>query len=156
MRCIPAVILILTLAAVAVASSAAAAGAVLEPMAYLPLVISDRTSSPEPANTGDVRIIKIFYDGAGRSEPDEYVQIKNSDDKTIQLKDWTVRDLANQVFTFPSFLMEPGMVCQVYTNRWNASACNFNYQSRQPIWNNTSDCAFLRDSSGAAVSTYCY
>ena len=45
----------------------------------------------------------------------------------------------------------PGQVCQVYTNLWNASACNFNYQSRQAIWNNTGDCAYLRDSAGADV-----
>jgi hypothetical protein len=149
-------ILILILVAIAGASSAAAADAALVPVAYLPVVISDRTPSPEPGNTGDVRITTIFYIGTGGAEPDEYVQIKNFDDKTIQLEDWTLRDLADHVFTFPSFLMEPGMVCQVYTNRWNASACNFSYQSRQPIWSNIGDCAFLRDSAGAEVSTYCY
>ena len=152
----PALILLLTLAAIAGASAAAAAEPVLEPMAYLPLVTSGPTPSQGPPTAGDVRITHIFYDGSGRNEPDEYVQIKNFDDKPIELKDWTLRDLADNVFTFPSFLMEPGKVCQVYTNRWNASACNFNYESRQAIWDNTGDCASLRDDAGAEVFTYCY
>ncbi len=156
MRHMPAFILLLTLAAIAGASAAAAADPVLEPMAYLPVVTSDSTPPPRPATSGDVRITQIFYNGTGRFEPNEYVQIENFDDKPIQLKDWTLRDLANNVFTFPSFLMEPGQVCQIYTNRWNASACNFNYQSRQAIWDNTGDCAYLRDDAGAEVSTYCY
>ena len=112
-----------------------------------------------PEEASEVQAVWTYHPAdclSGRAEPDEYVQIKNFDDKPIQLKDWTLRDQADNVFTFPSFLMEPGQVCQVYTNRWNASACNFNFESRQAIWDNTGDCAFLRDAAGAEVFTYCY
>jgi len=114
------------------------------------------TNTPPPATTGDIRITDIFYDGAGSKEPDEYVQIRNYDTRSIRLNGWILRDGANHVFTFPSYLMPPGQVCRIYTNEHHAEWCGFSYGSSSAIWNNGGDCAYLKDSAGTLIDTYCY
>jgi hypothetical protein len=127
------------------------------------------TSTATPVNTptaiamatvnpglGNIDITNIHYTGSGSSEPDEYVEIKNIDTHSIQLQNWTLRDDANHVFTFPSFSMAPQQVCRVYTNMIDQSYCGFSYHSGAAIWNNTGDCAYLRDFQGTLVNKYCY
>jgi competence protein ComEC len=147
---------------------------------YLPLIIKQSPSTPSstptqitpaktptktltptpttqpPATTGNVAITNIFYDGTGSSEPDEYVEIKNEDNKSIQLQNWTLRDNANHIFTFPSFVMTPGKVCRVYTNEYHSEWCGFDYHSGSPIWNNDGDTAYLKDAMGNLISQYTY
>ena len=114
------------------------------------------TNTPQPDNTGDIVIIDIYVDGAGSQEPDEYVEIRNDDFSSIQLQGWTLRDIANHVYTFPSFVMAPDQVCRVYTNENHPTWCSFNYGSGSAIWNNSGDCAYLRNSSNTLVDDYCY
>jgi hypothetical protein len=103
-----------------------------------------------------VNITTIFYDGAGSQEPDEYVETKNDDTKPIQLQNWTLSDAANHVFTFPSFVFQPGQVCRVYTNEVHPEWCGFSYGSGSAIWNNSGDTATLRDGNGTVVDSYTY
>ena len=138
---------------------------------FLPLVAKAASSEPTPTPTsrpmgttpipysdpGNIVITSIFYDGVqGPAEPDEYVEIRNDDTQSIQLSGWTLRDEANQVFTFPSHVMEPGQVCRVYTNAYYSESCSFSYGSSSAIWNNSGDCAYLQDSAGTLIDTYCY
>jgi hypothetical protein len=60
----------------------------------------------------------------------------------IQLKNWTLRDVANHIFTFPSFVIQPNQKCRVYTNQIHAQWCGFSYGSGSTIWNNTGYCLF--------------
>jgi hypothetical protein len=113
------------------------------------------TTEP-PHNTGNVVITTIFYDGSGQNEPDEYVEIRNDDAFPIQLANWTLRDDANHIFTFPSFVIQQGQVCRVYTNQDHPESCGFNYHSGSAIWNNTGDCGYLRDSANTLIDQYCY
>ena len=145
---------------------------VLDSLGYLPLVVREvtptytptPTATPTPtptptrppATSGNVNIIDIFYDGSGSAEPDEFVTIRNDDSFSIQLEDWTLRDIANHVFVFPDFVMQPGQVCRVYTNEYHSLSCGFNYENGWAIWNNSGDCAYLRNSAGASIDTYCY
>ena len=103
-------------------------------------------------------IIDIFNDGVvSVKEPDEYVEIRNDDSKSIQLRNWTLHDIASgQVFTFPSCLLEPGKVCRFYTNENQPEWCGFSYGSGSAIWNNTGDTAYLRDGNGTMIDEYSY
>ncbi len=111
---------------------------------------------PPPVTSGNVAISSIFYDGSGTTEPDEYVVIQNNDTRQIQLQNWTLRDTGNHIYTFPSFVMQPAQVCRVYTNQSHPEYCGFNYGSGAAIWNNTGDCAYLRDSLSTPIDDYCY
>jgi hypothetical protein len=115
------------------------------------------TDTPIPGTTGNIVITGIFYDGVqGPQEPDEYVEIRNDDTRAIQLSNWTLRDIANHVYTFPSHTMQPGQVCRIYTNESHPESCGFNYGNGAAIWNNGGDCAYLRDSTDTLIDTYCY
>ena len=118
-----------------------------------PIPTPTQTSVP---STGNIVITSIFADGAGTTEPDEYVQIQNQSDTIIQVQNWTLRDNANHVYTFPYYLMQPGQFCRVYTNVNDPTTCGFNYGSGQAIWNNTGDCAYLRDAGGQLINQKCY
>ena len=113
------------------------------------------TVGPPPI-TGNVVITTIFYDGSGSAEPDEYVEIRNDDTFAIQLSSWTLRDEANHIYTFPSFVIQPSQVCRVYTNQDHPEWCGFNYHSGSAIWNNTGDCGYLRDTANTLIDQYCY
>ena len=109
-----------------------------------------------PAPTGLVEIRDIFVDGAGTSEPDEYVVIENDESFPIQLQNWTLRDEANHIFTFPSFVIQPNQQCRIYTNENHPETCGFNYGSSTAIWNNGGDTAYLRNSIGTLIDDYSY
>ena len=99
----------------------------------------------------------IFYDGVVSSnEPDEYVEIRNDDTVGIQLHNWTLNDIANHTFTFPSYVMQPGEVCRIYTNENHPEWCGFNYGNGSAIWNNTGDTAALKDGNGTLIDEYSY
>jgi hypothetical protein len=115
------------------------------------------TATQPPVTTGLLDITSIFYDGVnGSTESDEYVQIVNTDTRSIQLLNWTLRDNQSHIFYFPNFVMTPGQVCRVYTNEYHPEWCGFSYGSGVAIWNNTGDCAYLRDPSSTQVDSYCY
>ena len=141
---------------------------------FLPLVIrSNQISTPIPSSTpsptqtqsppqppatsGNVQITNLFYDGVvSSSEPDEYVEIKNVDNVAINLQNWTLRDIANHVFTFPTFVIQPNQTCRVYTNQNHPEWCGFSYGSGSAIWNNSGDTAYLRDLNGTLIDEYSY
>ena len=117
------------------------------------------TRTPTPTHfytTGDVNIVTIYYDGSGSQEPDEYVEIRNDETYPIQLHNWTLRDEANHVFTFPSYIMQPEQTCRIYTNENHPEWCGFNYGSGSAIWNNSGDCGYLRDAGSTPIDQYCY
>ena len=48
-------------------------------------------------------------------------------------------------------VMLPGQVCRIYTNEYHPECCGFNYGSGSAIWNNTGDCAYLRDGQSTLI-----
>jgi len=120
-----------------------------------PTAVPTETPTPEPP---DIRIdiLNVYANGAGTDEPDEYVEFKNIGSDPIQLENWTLRDIQNHIFTFPTFTMIPGQVCRVYTNQIHPEYCGFSYGSGSAIWNNTGDCAYIRDAGYNLKGQYCY
>jgi hypothetical protein len=84
------------------------------------------------------------------------MRIENSGGSTADMIRWTLRDEANHVFTFPAFSLEPGASVQVWVKAGANDAGNLYWGAGSAIWNNTGDCAYLRDGGEAGVSTYCY
>lgn len=141
---------------------------------YLPFVVKETLETPSPttpptatatatstqpqppAITGIVEIRDIVFNESGSTEPDEYVVIENDDSVPIQLKNWTKRDEANHIFTFPSFVIQPNQTCRVYTNEIHSEWCGFSYGSGKAIWNNGGDTAYLRDAYGTIINEYSY
>jgi competence protein ComEC len=110
------------------------------------------------AQFGRLDIRDIFYNGAiNPSEPDEYVEIVNRETYSLQVAGWTLRDQDNRVYTFPETIMAPGQVCRVYTNEDHPEWCGFNWGSSLfAVWDNSGECGYLRDPSGAQIDEFCY
>lgn len=120
------------------------------------------TSLPTtPANTGaNVQITKIFFDGLVPSvESDEYVEITNLGNTSVDLKGWVLKDVADGYpsFTFPSFALQPGKSIRVYTNEVHPEYGGFTFNYGKAIWNNTSpDTAALFNAQGQEMSRKSY
>jgi len=112
--------------------------------------------TPTIAVTGPMRVSALARRGTLWQEPEEWVEIRNDSEQTIQLEGWTIQDNERHIFTFPAFRLGPGQYCRVYTNEYHPNSCGFYYGSRSPIWNNDVDCAYLKDPYGQLISTFCY
>ncbi len=127
-----------------------------------PVPVATNTPIPPPtavADTApDVQITHIFFDGVvARVESDEYAVITNVGGSPVNLGGWLLNAGDDgQNFVFPSFDLQPGQSCRVYTNENHPEWCGFNYGRGSAIWNNKGDCGYLYDSSGALVSERCY
>lgn len=111
-----------------------------------------------PATSGNVIISSIFYDGiVTRVESDEYAEITNIGGSSVNLSGWRLNaDDAGQDFIFPSFELQPGQSCRIYTNEAHPETCGFSFNSGRAIWRNTGECGHLFDETGVEVSTWCY
>ncbi len=110
------------------------------------------TVSPPP----DVRITHVEYNPSGDDVQGEYVRIENAGGRPADLTDWTLRDDANHTFTFPTFTLGTGASVKVWTKGGMGTTTDLYWGSGSAIWNNTGDCAYLRDGAGTPVDTYCY
>jgi len=59
-------------------------------------------SKTSPSSASEIKIIDIFYHGVEQNEADEYVEIKNIGETTQDLEGWTLSDVAEHTYTFPS------------------------------------------------------
>jgi HKD family nuclease len=137
---------------------------------YLPLVIHETptpepTPSPSPTDTpvptetpkpADIQITYIEFNPAGDDVQGEYVRIENQGGEGQALTNWSLRDEANHVFTFPSFSLGAGAVVQVWTKSGSNTTTDLYWGSGSAIWNNTGDTAYLQDQDANLVDTYTY
>jgi phosphatidylserine/phosphatidylglycerophosphate/cardiolipin synthase-like enzyme len=128
---------------------------------YLPLVIHETptpepTPSPEPPEPADIQITYIEFNPAGDDVQGEYVRIENQGGESQSLTNWTLRDEANHVFTFPNFSLGAGAAVQVWTKSGSNTTTDLYWGSGSAIWNNTGDTAYLQDHDANPVDTYTY
>lgn len=125
-----------------------------------------------PAITGKVVITEILWKQDVTNYPDyldEYVEIENQDQVSIQMKDWLLTDNdisdPNHWFTFPEHIIAPGETCRIFTHQpagSNTYPCQFTFDHPAPhvagqyIWNNTGDTAYLYDSNGLEIDRCSY
>ncbi|VUT27609.1 MAG: hypothetical protein SYNGOMJ08_00156 [Candidatus Syntrophoarchaeum sp. GoM_oil] len=76
------------------------------------------------------------------------------------MTDWSVKDEANHVYTFPDFELKGGATVTLYTGSgmdtntalyWDSSSHTCN-----AIWNNDGDTLYLREAGGNLVISYSY
>ena len=118
------------------------------------------TPPPAPSVTTNVQITKIFYDGlVSRVESDEYVEITNLGNEPQDLAGWVLKDISQGYpsFSFPSYVLTPGVSIRVYTNEIHSEWGGFSFGSGQAVWDNSDpDTAALYDAQGNEVSQKSY
>ncbi|MFI1963750.1 lamin tail domain-containing protein [Streptomyces pathocidini] len=111
---------------------------------------------------GSVYLSKVYYDspgsdtGGNASLNGEYVQIKNSTSRGVNLKGWTLTDAQKHKYTFGTYTLGAGKTVTVKTGK-GTNTSSTRYQGRTwYVWNNTSDKATLRKPAGTTVDTCSY
>lgn len=114
---------------------------------------------PTATTSGDVVISSVRYDGdVPQVESDEYAVITNRGGSVVNLLGWRLNaGEPDQNFYFPSFDLQPGQSCRVYTNQLHPDSCaGASFGRGDAIWRNSNDCGYLYDATGAEVSRFCW
>lgn len=107
-----------------------------------------------------IGILYFHWDAEGDDRcnlNDEYVVFRNTCSQPIDMTDWTVKDEARHVYTFPSFVLENSAEVTLFTGCGTDTRTELYWCSSGPIWNNeVGDTLFLRNANGELVLSYSY
>jgi len=104
-------------------------------------------AAPAQAATPAVMFTKVVYDGAGSDRGGnaslnrEYVTVKNTTRKSIQLEEWVLRDKTGYRYMFPRFTLKPGKSVTVRSGQGRDTSTTLYWGRRWYVWNNTGDTA---------------
>jgi hypothetical protein len=113
-------------------------------------------ASPASA-AGCFGIVNVTYDSPGADNYSndslnaETVKIKNSCSKKKKLGGMTLGDEDKVRITFPARKLKPKRSITIHSGTGNDNKKNLFIGSKNYIWNNSSDTAFLRKKSGALI-----
>jgi hypothetical protein len=117
-------------------------------------------SAPAEAATPAIQITLAYYNspgsdrGSNASLNAEYIRLTNKRSYTINVKSWTLRDLAGHVYKFASdFRLAPGASVYVHTGKGTNSSAHRYWGMSWYVWNNTGDKAIVRNAAGTTIDT---
>lgn len=140
-----------------VAGGAPTAPVTPTPVTPTPITPTPVTPTPVTPTPARVTITAVEYDPPGEDVQGEYVALRNTGGSAVSLTGWTLRDLANNTYTFPSFTLGAGAEVRVWTKAGSNDAANLYWGRGQAVWNNTGgDAAILRDAAGMEVARFTY
>lgn len=118
-------------------------------------------AAPAAAATKPVIFTYVYVDSPGTDDRSnaslnkEYFRITNQLNKSVSLKNWSVKDAAGKVIKFGSITLPKKGSFTVHTGKGTqgSPAGHYYWGSGNYIWNNTGDTATLRSPSGATMDT---
>lgn len=90
---------------------------------------------------------------------DEYIIFKNICSQELNMANWTVKDEATHIFTFPNFYFASQATITLYSGSGTNTTDKLYWNrvdERYAIWNNDGDIVYLRDAGGDLVLEYGY
>jgi len=113
--------------------------------------------SSSAAGGGSVALGTLHYDGdVPQVESDEWIEVVNQGSEPVELDGWVLRDDDRNAFQFPSYTLEPGASCRVYTDEVHRETGGFTFGSPDAIWGTSRDLVALVDPSGQVVDSACW
>jgi micrococcal nuclease len=107
-----------------------------------------------------IRIREIHYDAPGPDHENpngEWIAIENEGSLAVDLLEFSLKDEANHIYTFPSMTLEPGAELILYSGQGQDSRDTLYWGlSGDAVWNNDGDSAYLRNPQGELVDRYTY
>ena len=82
------------------------------------------TPTPNTPTPARVVITGIAFDPPGDDVQGEYVTLRNNGGSAVTMTNWTLRDLANNTYTFPAFTLAAGAEVRVWTRAGTDDASN--------------------------------
>jgi micrococcal nuclease len=107
----------------------------------------------------EVLEVVLKYDSEGKDTENlngEWVEIKNTGIKSLNLNNWTLKDSGTNIYNFDNCLIEPGKTIFLYSGPGVDTADRLYWNSNMPIWNNEHDTLYIRDSDGLLVFVFNY
>jgi lamin tail-like protein len=121
------------------------------------------TPAPVVVKPGDIQFTKIVYNspgtdtGSNTSLNGEYVRLTNKTTRTIDLKNWTIRDAAGHIYLIStSHLLRAGKTLYLHTGKGTNGRPDsaHRYWGRTGyIWNNGGDTSILRTNSNRTIDS---
>ena len=98
--------------------------------------------------------VVLNYDAEGPDTENlngEWVSLRNSGLKTLDLNGWTLKDAGTNIYKFDNFLLKPKETFFLFTGSGTDSLGKLFWNSSTPIWNNKHDVLYIRDDEGLLV-----
>ncbi|MBI5716976.1 MAG: lamin tail domain-containing protein [Burkholderiales bacterium] len=103
-----------------------------------------------------IRIQRVVFDPPGSDISGEQVVIVNETAAAVELSGWTLRDAANHVYSFPTFVLEGDTEVTVWTKSGTDDPTNLFWGRRAAVWNNKGDTAIIMDERGIEMARFTY
>ncbi len=88
---------------------------------------------------------------------DEYFTLQNTGTEPIDLGGWTVSNERGRLFRFPNgYILGVGAVVFVHSGAGIHTDNIFYWNAGEPVWNDDSDIAVLKDPTGLIIDVYAY
>lgn len=82
----------------------------------------------------------------------EFVVITNNGNSAIDMTGWSIKDEATHIYKFENAELKPHEDLTLYTGAGQDSELSLYWNSKEPVWNNDGDTAFLFDAEGNLIS----
>ncbi|MDO5662232.1 MAG: lamin tail domain-containing protein [Brachybacterium sp.] len=119
--------------------------------------------SAEAAVVKPLDIVKIHYDPVGRDQPNnrgynqEFIQLKNTSARTLDLTGYVIRDERPQRFAFPKgFKLGAGKTVTIRSGHGKNTASTLYWGKKSYIWNNDGDTARTFNAQGKLLERCSY
>ncbi len=129
----------------------------------------NKTESNKPTNTispeislcdnSCIGISYFHFNSQGNDNDnlnDEYLTLKSTCQQSCDLSGWTLKDIANHLYNFPSFVFEKDSTVTLYTGSGSNTKTDLYWGSRSAIWNNDGDTLYLWNLKNELVLDYSY
>jgi DNA/RNA endonuclease G (NUC1) len=104
------------------------------------------------AGVSGVSITTIEANPPGEDLAGEHVLLSNTGPRAVSLTGWTLEDGSGATYTFPEFSLGAGRRVRIWVQSGEDDDANLYWGRRQPVWNNDSDTAILRNPNGKLIS----
>ncbi|WP_328462118.1 lamin tail domain-containing protein [Actinoplanes sp. NBC_00393] len=136
------------------------AGATSGPVTTTPPTTPPTTKPPTPATpgAGSVLFTRVLYNAPGTDTTKnlnrEYFKLTSKFKQTINLKGWTVRDAAGNLYRFTStYQLGAGKYVIVRSGKGSNTSTTRYWGRTKHVWNNGGDTAYLRTGAGKTIDT---
>ena len=116
-------------------------------------------STPAHSATGGVELYHIWFDSPGKDTRStaslnaEWVQLKNTSKKPVNIKGWILKDASNHKYVFKNISIAAGKTVKIHTGTGKDTTAD-KFQNRKAyVWNNDGDTATLTRATGSKVDT---
>lgn len=106
---------------------------------------------------GGVAIVEVIYDPLeGLDGEGETVYVTNQRDQPVDMSGWQLSDIAEHVYVFPEFVLQPWATVGINICSGTNSAEMLYWERCSAVWNNDGDTAYLHDATGRLIHSFTY